>query len=324
MKTYRVLMACFVIASFAVLPCNADEGVKEPALTLESDTFDFGEKPEGIVISHDYAFTNTGNALLKIEEVRPTCGCTIADDYSREVAPGSKGKISISFKTQGYDGPVTKSIFVRTNVAKKPELYLTLQVNVKPLLSVNPKNLFLGNIDDLKTESLHGTYTITNITADPVAITEIVPPSSSVKTEITEITKGFVFRLDVTVAPPFKEHQNTESIMIKTDNKALPELRVMYSYTATTAAKVNPIAIMLSNAELAKGTEKDITIGCREGYFLSIAEIKSSDPLKGRSFTLTVRIPAGYALNDKQFPAISFRLIGVPNGQVYSVPIYKM
>ncbi len=317
---------------WAAIAGFADEAAKEPVLTFDSDTFDFGDAVEGALVSHEYAFTNTGNALLKIEEVRPTCGCTIADDYSREVAPGARGKIAITFKTNGYDGQVTRSIVVRSNAQKKPETFITIKGNVKPLVSVSPKSLFLGNVDETTTV-LRGTYTITNTSTEPLAITEVVPPNELTKAQLATVREGFEYRIDVTVAPPFRERQVTEFIRIKTNSGKMPELSVMYSYVATLAAKVNPLAIMLSDEALAKGAERDITVSCRTGYTMSLADVKSSDPritfvlketAKGHAFTLTVKIPAGFVLDNAKLPMISFRIKGVPNEQEYSVPIYKM
>jgi hypothetical protein len=334
MKTILIFLSSLTFVFCAASPCfAADEQSNGPVLTFEDADFDFGEVAEGSSVTHEYTFTNTGKSLLEIEEVKPTCGCTVAGDFTKKAEPGKKGTISVTFRTQGYDGHVKKSIIVRSNVADKPEIFLTLEGDVKSVISVSPKSISLGQVDDTTTAPISGSFTITNSSKTPLTILDLVTQGPLVKAGLTKIRDGFEYKVTVTVSPPFKERQNMEWITVKTDSKKMPSINVSYSYYATPASRVNPIAIMLSNDDLARGTDREITMECRPGFSMSIADIKSSDPKitfklketkKGRSFKLTVHIPAGYRLDDANMPTISFKLENVPNEPSYSVPIYRM
>ena len=48
-------------------------------LQVVSDTWDFGYIPQEASVSHRYILENVGDDTLFIEEVKPTCGCTVAN-----------------------------------------------------------------------------------------------------------------------------------------------------------------------------------------------------------------------------------------------------
>src|ERR1051325_4781350 len=73
-----------------------------PRIEFAEPNFDFGRVDAGAAVKHDYIFTNTGDQLLTIKDVHPSCGCTTAGNYDKEVAPGQTGKISIQFNSAGY------------------------------------------------------------------------------------------------------------------------------------------------------------------------------------------------------------------------------
>src|SRR5262249_13233110 len=83
-----------------------------PRIQFSEPAFDFGKVSFGTVVQHDYIFTNTGDQLLVIKDVHPACGCTTVRNWSREIAPGKAGTISINFETANISGPVAKSIMV--------------------------------------------------------------------------------------------------------------------------------------------------------------------------------------------------------------------
>src|SRR5690606_11511356 len=77
---------------------------------------DFGSAKMGDKVKLVYTFENTGDKPLFITQVRPTCGCTVADYTKTAVLPGKKGNVTAEFDTnQGAVGSVRKSIVVSSN-----------------------------------------------------------------------------------------------------------------------------------------------------------------------------------------------------------------
>ena len=49
------------------------------AFTFKETSYDFGKIQEGDTVTHDFGFTNTGNAPLLISDISTGCGCTVAE-----------------------------------------------------------------------------------------------------------------------------------------------------------------------------------------------------------------------------------------------------
>jgi hypothetical protein len=105
------------IAALSLFSC------KEKTLTFTSESsfggefqFDFGEAVEGEIVKARFELTNTGKEPLKILDVRPSCGCTVAD-YSKEtIAPGKKGWVEAKVDTDGLPGgEIAKTVTVMAN-----------------------------------------------------------------------------------------------------------------------------------------------------------------------------------------------------------------
>ena len=106
-----------------------------PKTTMSfTDTLkDFGTKQQGEMLHFAYEFTNTGNEPLFIEDVIPSCGCSVADYPKQAIAPGGKGEIKVEFDTdKGGLGSVQKLITVVANDAGRAQHYLLFQGTVEP------------------------------------------------------------------------------------------------------------------------------------------------------------------------------------------------
>lgn len=62
-----------------------------------------------------WKFKNTGNTPLIIEDVQPTCGCTIAEKPTEPVSPGEQGIIRATYNNE-TEGHVEKHLNVLANI----------------------------------------------------------------------------------------------------------------------------------------------------------------------------------------------------------------
>lgn len=87
-----------------------------PIIQFRDTTFNFGTISEGQVVSFTYFFKNIGKSSLVIQDVHPSCGCTVPKDWPKHpIKPGEEGKIDVTFDSNGKQGHVTKSIRVVAN-----------------------------------------------------------------------------------------------------------------------------------------------------------------------------------------------------------------
>ncbi len=94
-------------------------------------TRDYGKVPEGQKLDVAFRFRNTGATPLVIGQVRPSCGCTIAEQPQEPIAPGSEGQIKAVFNSEGRSGINHKTLFVSANTKGKQDYSLQFVVEVE-------------------------------------------------------------------------------------------------------------------------------------------------------------------------------------------------
>jgi hypothetical protein len=94
---------------------------------------DFGTIAEGQKVEVAFRFRNIGATPLVITNVRPSCGCTIAEQPMQPIAPGAEGHISATFNSEGHAGVNRKTLFVTANTkgSQNYSLHFSVVVNKK-------------------------------------------------------------------------------------------------------------------------------------------------------------------------------------------------
>lgn len=110
MKKFASICAFLVaFAGLAIAQPNSKAEFK-----FETETHDFGKIPQGQPVTHEFIFTNVGTEPIIISEVRPACGCSVAEFTKTPIKPGEKGSISVTFNAAAK-APFTKNFTVRSN-----------------------------------------------------------------------------------------------------------------------------------------------------------------------------------------------------------------
>lgn len=115
-------MICAMVMGFAI-SASAQTDTKAEFKFVE-EKHDFGKVPQGKPVTTDFVYTNIGVEPLILTEVKPTCGCTIADYTKTPVKKGEKGSIKITYNA-AVEAPFNKTIVVTSN-AKTPTKYLVI------------------------------------------------------------------------------------------------------------------------------------------------------------------------------------------------------
>lgn len=132
--TRRLAIAVLLLLFTAALPFivfgqNGDAKPSAPKLVIEEREYDFGKVKEGEEVSHTFKIKNEGVAELIIHNVSPACGCT-ASDFSKKLAPGEEGKITLAVKTAGMSGKTERYAEVISNDKQQIGLKLWLRLEV--------------------------------------------------------------------------------------------------------------------------------------------------------------------------------------------------
>src|ERR1700750_2776867 len=129
----KLILMFAVIIGFAFTASAQDN--EKPEFKFNEEKHDFGKIPQGTPVTTVFEFTNVGKEPLILSEVRPTCGCTIADYTKTPVKSGEKGTIKITYNA-AVAAPFNKGIVVTSN-ASIPQKTLNIvgEVVAKPASS---------------------------------------------------------------------------------------------------------------------------------------------------------------------------------------------
>ncbi len=129
-------MICAVVIGFTFVARTASAQDSEKAeFKFNEEKHDFGKIPQGTPVTTVFEFTNVGKEPLIITDVRPTCGCTIADFTKTPVKAGDKGIIKITYNA-AFVAPFTKTIVVTSNASTPVKnLIIVGEVVAKPASS---------------------------------------------------------------------------------------------------------------------------------------------------------------------------------------------
>jgi hypothetical protein len=149
-----VLVFTLCLGSFA----SGEAGAK---IKFKEDSVDFGKIKQGEVMTHVFVFQNVGEEILKIKRVQSSCGCTAALITKKEVAPGEKGEVRVTFNSRGFRGKVNKYIYVQTNDPAQSSRRLSISANIEvppqPRISLDrysaDAGLFLEG-EEMKTKTI--------------------------------------------------------------------------------------------------------------------------------------------------------------------------
>ena len=113
----KILMICAVVIGFTFVARTASAQDSQKAeFKFNEEKHDFWKVPQGTPVTTVFEFTNIGQDPLIITDVRPTCGCTIADFTKTPVKNGEKGMIKITYNA-AFAAPFTKTIVVTSNAS---------------------------------------------------------------------------------------------------------------------------------------------------------------------------------------------------------------
>ena len=131
-KVFSLLIVMAFVFSAVAQDANAEKNkkVKEPEITFETLTHDYGNIMQGDNGTCEFVFKNTGKADLLLTNCRSSCGCTVPEWPKDPIAPGKKATIKVKYNTQRI-GAINKTITVESNAVTN-RVVLNIKGNVSP------------------------------------------------------------------------------------------------------------------------------------------------------------------------------------------------
>jgi hypothetical protein len=184
--------------------------IAHASINFSSTTLELTPKPTERNLNASFAFTNTGESMVTILDIKTSCGCTVAELDKKIYAPGEGGEIKVTYKTKGISD--SQTITVLMDDKEKPQEQLKLIVMIKELLSITPKQVMW----DVGEEAVAKDIKIRVIYKDePVKVVGVVG-GKDFKAEMEEVGGEYILH----VTPSSTAQIAVGKIDIKTDYPA--------------------------------------------------------------------------------------------------------
>ncbi|MBL4848455.1 MAG: DUF1573 domain-containing protein [Planctomycetes bacterium] len=149
-----------LLALLSLAQASPEEPTKPaPKLVIKDKQLDFGEVIHGRKTVISVPLLNAGTAPLVIKDVKPSCGCTVAD-FPRTIAPGKIAQLKLEFdsalRQPGYQS-FRISIYTNDATQRDQGAYctvLSLRGEVRTMFRLLPMGAFYG-------EFIHGLKAVT-------------------------------------------------------------------------------------------------------------------------------------------------------------------
>jgi hypothetical protein len=300
-----------------------------PRLQCAAPVHDFGQVTGGEVARHEFVFTNVGDGVLEVREVRSSCGCTTAGTWSRQVEPGQSGSIPIELHTEDVSGLLEKPLTVVCNDPFQPEVTLLVRCTVWRPIEVLPSAAVFKVFPDAVTNAF-ATVRIVNNLESPLVLSAPESNHRALAADLSTNRAGSEFQLIIRAVPPVAPGNVFGRITLRTSAPEVPRLEIPVFALIQEAVSATPSQITLPAGPLPLGlTQVVLMRGAWTNAFKVSApavnaagvgvELKETEA--GRCFTVTLTFPTGFALaatqqvvlraasNHPQFPIVSVPVV---------------
>jgi hypothetical protein len=226
----RIILSMLSLSTLFTVP-NAAPIIEFDTKVYQCDT---AVEDRTVKLKAIFIVKNAGDAPLKIEKVRPGCGCTNVQ-FDPVIKPGKSSKISAEVNIKGYKaGALSKYLIVTSNAVNENDARLLINATIVGIVEVSDYNLNFGGRDTTKTRTL----TLVSKKHD-LNVTDVYLKQSELHMPVgyqwrpldsLRADGARYFKLDLT--PPAVTTSTSGDIVIKTNHPEKPELKIQISIAA--------------------------------------------------------------------------------------------
>jgi hypothetical protein len=131
-RTVRCVAPVLLLAAASAFAAEAKPAESKGArISIEPASFDFGNALPNKTLTKEFVVKNFGGEDLLIDRVSTTCGCTVAEGYSKVVKPGGSTTLRVKLETRNYSGRVERKVAVKSNDPEKAVAEVTVVATVR-------------------------------------------------------------------------------------------------------------------------------------------------------------------------------------------------
>jgi hypothetical protein len=270
------------------------EMVDGPRIVFDQTFHDFSVISDTLPVSFDFVFYNQGNEVLKIGDVRASCGCTAAAPTKHEYLPGEEGSIHVTFKPKGRTGNQAKSIRVESNDPENRVTNLRISADILAAVNVEPKVFRFDEVEAGHTKIVTGEV---RLRGDGFQVTdiEVSGPYASAKilgTKLLQVadTPGSVTTVEITVHEDAPLGWLDRNVIIRTNNPEKPAIDVPLWANVMGPIEIQPAKLPLGVVRAGVPFRRELRLVSRSGDLFKLTDWKIDCSYEG--FDIKVE-PAG-------------------------------
>jgi hypothetical protein len=301
-------------------PASPDPTGPTPKLGIEQTEYDFGVMDLDAEISHDFTFTNTGEATLELTAGDTSCRCTLSEVDAQEIPPGESGHVTLTWHGNGALGPYRQTATIFANDPGRPRIELVVSGRVTSAARTVPDELVFTQVS--AGEPATAEIPLYGYLEDPLEVTgfELDHPDTAEHFEVTfeplppalleeeaEAKSGALVR--VTVKPGLPLGPFRQTIRVRTSLADVPEVEI-------------PVRGIVTSDIMVVGPNWD-----REHGLLDLGTVASGDGAR-RQLLLVARGPHRQKVSfspTEVYPDLLRVELGetkpINNGQVFHTPL---
>jgi|GEM_PF-2873424 len=331
-RTTRFVLSALVLATAAPiaaalpppLPPVREEVTRVPGTNIKvrpqntkaNLVFDREVAELGRIFDHEkqdleFKFTNEGSEDLVIHNIKPTCGCTLANVYKivdgeKQVidvqdpeqlvfAPGEEGVLDLTFDPTGKKGAQDRRVNIFSNDQNSRQRYVSIKAFVRPVVQFDPPLISFGNVN--VGEELSMTVRIMGLSEDFEATRPTFAQLGVFKAEVVgteEVQyKGDTLQattIKVTAPADLKPATYNTTMHVRTNDtrKRLVDIPVFAAIKGP--VEVVPPRLAVGNIRAGNPVNRSVIVRSRGGQPFTITDISVDRPdLEGLEFTSRLR-----------------------------------
>ena len=117
-----------------------------PKVVVKEAKYDFGTLDMEDSGSHDFVFTNEGDAPLTLVSGETSCRCATSKISQERIPPGESAKVTIEWKPTDKPGPYEQTAKIRTNDPDRPRVTLTISGRITMAMRFSPPELVFSRL----------------------------------------------------------------------------------------------------------------------------------------------------------------------------------
>lgn len=234
-------------AAEAPAPAAVEGGT--PKLVVAAPEYNFGKVDNAETVECDFVLKNGGTGMLKIENVRASCGCTTTALPKNDIAPNEEVSLHAVLNLKGRQGPQTKAITVTSNDPETPSFQLRITGEAIASISIEPMAVQFGRVED--DNPREATVTIQSQKEDVTfkVLSAELDGLDFITHELKEVEPGKKWEMSIKTSANLPEGNHNGRFIIRTDSAERAVLWLPVSLQVIGALQIMPPVVNIRFSE---------------------------------------------------------------------------